>query len=347
MQINQFLPNFDYGDAISNHAIEIKKTLASAGYDSKIYVNHCSEQMKKGCRHFSEYKENKGNIAIFHFSIKSILDDFVFDLKEKLVIIYHNTTPAEYFYNVNDEMARLLENTDEILLKLKKRTSLAIGVSEFNSEHLKKMGFKNVATIPLIINLEKYQGAINNSLYDKYKDGFTNILFVGRLTPNKKHEDLLKTFYIYNKYINQRSRLFIVGSFKGSQIYCQELIRIQKELNLNNVFITGLVPFEELATYYKLADVFLSMSEHEGFLAPLPECMKMEVPILAFNSSAVPHTLEGAGIVFNKKNYGAVAELIDFAVKNKKTIIEEQNKRLTSFDQEKIKKDFLNELKQL
>lgn len=348
MKVNQFLPNLDRGDAISNYAIEVKNLLANAGYDSQIYVNSCSEKMKNSCKHYSEYVGGAQNVAIFHFSIGSMLDDFIFDLKEKLIIVYHNTTPSKYFHGVNEKLVRLLENADGTLLKLKKRTSLAIGVSEFNSEHLKKLGFKNVATIPLIIDLESLKQEIDKNLYEKYRDKCVNILFVGRLAPNKKQEDLIKSFYIYNKHINPRSRLFIVGNYLDTEKYFRELLKITKSLDLNNnVFFTGFVPLKELATYYRLSDVFLSMSEHEGFMVPLLECMKLRVPILAFNSSAIPYTMGDTGIIFNKKNYGAVAELIDYAVRNKNEIVEKQNERLKFFDAEKIKKDFLSQIEKL
>ena len=58
---------------------------------------------------------------------------------------------------------------------------------------------------------------------------------------------------------------------------------------------TGGVPNEDLAAYYRWADAYVSLSEHEGFCVPLVESMAMDVPVLAYAAGAVPETLGGAG----------------------------------------------------
>ena len=58
---------------------------------------------------------------------------------------------------------------------------------------------------------------------------------------------------------------------------------------------------------FVLADIFVSMSEHEGFCGPLIESCYFEIPILAYDAGAISETLKGAGITFKEKKYEWVA----------------------------------------
>jgi len=40
MQIHQFHPSVGFGDAISNHILDIQKILRRAGYQSEIFCEH-------------------------------------------------------------------------------------------------------------------------------------------------------------------------------------------------------------------------------------------------------------------------------------------------------------------
>jgi glycosyltransferase involved in cell wall biosynthesis len=59
------------------------------------------------------------------------------------------------------------------------------------------------------------------------------------------------------------------------------------------------------------------MNKHEGFCVPLLEGMHFGVPILAYNSTAIPEALGGPGVLINKKNYLEIAELINLLVEDK------------------------------
>ena len=146
-----------------------------------------------------------------------------------------------------------------------------------------------------------------------------------------------------------KSRLFLVGSYKGMQVYYQRLKRYVKELGVKNVFFSGQVKFEEILAYYSIADLFLCMSEHEGFCVPLVEAMCFDVPIVAYNSSAVGDTLGGAGILLENKNYLETAGMIEYIVKNeeiKERVIKGQRKRLQYFKHDRIEKLFLEYMNQ-
>jgi glycosyltransferase involved in cell wall biosynthesis len=149
-------------------------------------------------------------------------------------------------------------------------------------------------------------------ILDAYRDKVTNILFVGRVAPNKKQSDLIEAFYYYKKHFNKRSRLFIVGADHGNFVkYSDQLKDYCRHLKLKDVIFTGMVSDSELAAYYELADVYVSMSEHEGFGVPLAEAMCHKVPVIAFDCCAVGETVGDAGVLLKDKDPVFVAAMID------------------------------------
>lgn len=341
LQIHQILPSISYGDAISNHALEIKNILNAWGYKSEIYAQHIHPKLTHVTRAYTEYKKVSSpiNILIFHFSIGSEVSGFVKTLPDKKILIYHNITPYNYFLGINDTLAHLLRNGRKELAGFSNMECLALGDSEYNRKELIELGFKNTGVLPIVVDFEKYDQEPDKRVLNKFTDDFINFIFVGRLSPNKKQEDVIKVFYYYKKCIDPHSRLFLVGSYNGTEKYYMQLCELIKRLNIENVYITGQVDFKELLAYYKLADVFLSMSEHEGFCVPLLESMHFRIPVVAHNSTAIPYTLDGAGLLFNEKQYEDIAELVNILLEDKKLknrLIEKQRVRLNEFEKSKI-----------
>lgn len=341
LRIHQILTSISYGDAISNDVLEIKNILDSWGYESMIFSRHIHPKLVHLTQFYTEYQKYSSpeNILIFHFSIGSEVSEFVKTLPDKKIIIYHNITPHRYFEGINDTLVQFLKDGRKELEEYAGIADLALGDSEFNRKELEELSFKNTGVLPIIIDFEIYKQEPDKKVMKKFKEKNINFLFVGRLSPNKKQEDIIKTFYYYNKFINSRSRLFLVGSYVGTEKYYAQLQNLVKQLNLKNVHIIGQVDFTELLAYYKLADVFLSMSEHEGFCVPLIESMYFGIPIVAYDSTAIPYTLGDSGILFKEKRYEEVAELVNFLLKNKgikERIIDNQRKKLEDFEKSKV-----------
>ncbi len=108
--------------------------------------------------------------------------------------------------------------------------------------------------------------------------------------------------------------------------------------------ITGHVTHRDMITYYRRADVYVSMSEHEGFGKPLIESMYCGLPVLAYASSAVPDTLGGAGVLFHHKDYEALAELVVLLLEDddlRRRVIERQFARVQSFLEPRVRQQFV------
>jgi glycosyltransferase involved in cell wall biosynthesis len=144
----------------------------------------------------------------------------------------------------------------------------------------------------------------------RYGDGGPNLLFVGRLVPNKRQEDLVKLLHACRR-ILPTARLFLVG-VEWVAGYADWLAELARSLGVEDrVVMPGRVSQPDLLAYYRLANLYVSMSEHEGFGKPLVESMYLGVPVLAFAAGAVEETLGGCGVLFRHKHYPALAELVD------------------------------------
>jgi glycosyltransferase involved in cell wall biosynthesis len=149
-----------------------------------------------------------------------------------------------------------------------------------------------------------------------FDDEKTNFLFVGRVIPNKCFHDLIKVFAFYQKYIDRNSRLLLVGEWVGFEKYYQALVRMVDELGLVDVVFTGHVEDNELCSYYRVADLFICLSEHEGYCVPLIEAFHFGVPVMAFDAGAVPETLHDAGILIREKRIDEIAHMAHTIVSN-------------------------------
>jgi len=336
--INQFVPALEKCDAIGNYALALQKYFKKLGYLSDIYTHTYDEDCRNDRIDYEIYKPGPEDLLFYHHSIGSPIADYVSQLDCAKAMIYHNITPARFYAPYCPSIANILKNGREGLKRLKNRFLINIGDSGYNTEELKDLGFKNLYTLPILLSFENLNDrSFDKSVLKKIIKKSKNILFVGRIVPNKKITDLVKAFYFYNKFINNDSHLFIVGDNK-IKIYAAEIKLLIDYLSLGDkVTLTGKVSDRQLYSYYKIADIFLCMSEHEGFGLPPLEAMHMQVPVIAYGSTAITETLGGSGILFTRKDYPRIAELINLVLTDsdlKADIISGQNERLSYFSRE-------------
>ncbi len=334
VSIHQMIVGAMPGDAISDHAFMLRAALRQWGYQSHIYARYIHPDLSKEVRPHTDYQPAEKGLLIFHYSIGSEVSEYVASLPTRLVMIYHNVTPAEYFRKVDHTLFEQMERGRRGLAHFRDKVELALADSEFNRLDLAQAGYTRTGVLPVALDGERYNQAPSQELMARFgHDGYTNLLFVGRIVPNKKQEDVIKVLYYYKR-INPRSRLFLVGPhWEQTEVYLNWLQDLAGYLNLP-VHFCGHVPFDELLAYYRVADVFVCMSEHEGFCKPLVESMYFDVPIVAYDATAVPYTLGGAGVLVREKRYDVVAEMIDLLVTDadlRQRIIARQRERLRYF----------------
>jgi glycosyltransferase involved in cell wall biosynthesis len=259
-----------------------------------------------------EYRQvsSPETVCLFHFSIGSAAGRLVHHAPDRLVCIYHNITPADFFLGFHPHLAGLCYHGRRELQAFAPRAELGLGDSEFNRRELEAAGFRRTEVLPIVLDFEAYRRPPSPVIRRIYDDGRVNILFVGRIIPNKRIDDLIRTFAVYQRYLEPRSRLLLVGDHRGHERYYDRLQEMVRSLRLDEVVFTGHVDDDELLACYSVADVFLCLSEHEGFCVPLLEAMTFGIPVLAYDAGAVAETLRGGGVLLKDKRPEAVAELV-------------------------------------
>lgn len=301
-EIHQLLPNLAYGDAISNHAISIRDYLRSCGYKSDIFVKCVDPKVAHEAIVFKPLCINGQAGLIYHHSIGSEITEYAIAHPGSKCLIYHNITPAEFFLPYRPEFAKLLEIGRIELKQLAQYFPISVGDSAYNAAELLESGFQKSGILPIIIDPKKWDSNADTSLMEQLQDGKTNLLFVGRIAPNKRQEHLIEAFAHYLT-MDQEARLILAGWGDTNDPYYRQVLNTIERLNLTNyVLVSGQVNDAQLLAFYRTAHLFWSMSEHEGFGVPLVEAMWFDVPVLAYSSSAVPETLGEAGLMFNNKH---------------------------------------------
>jgi len=332
-QVHQVLATLGYGDAIGHEVLGIQRALVAAGFDSEIFVETADRRLEHLTCDYRDLVEasHPDNILIHHFSIGSRASRVAYALPDRMVLVYHNITPPEYFVDIHEKLVELCYLGRRELGAYARRVALALGDSEYNRAELEALGFSPTGVLPVVPSFEHLDAVPDDSLSGGFDDGWTNLVFVGRVIPNKKLEDVIRFFAAYKRRFNPRSRLVFVGSYSGFDAYFAMLQQLVARLRLTDVHFFGHVTNEQLSAAYDIADVFLCASEHEGFCVPLVEAFHKRVPVLAYAASAVPATLDGAGVLYDTKDPLHVAALIDAVVSDtrlQETILDGQDRAL-------------------
>jgi len=311
--VHQVLATLGYGDAIGHEVLGIQRVLRGAGYESEIFVETADSRLESLTRDYRELVDasRADNLLLHHFSLGSKASRTAFALPDRMALIYHNITPPEYFVGVNKQLTRQCFRGRRELRAYASRCDLAMGDSEFNRQDLEALGFRRTAVLPVVPGFSQLDSDPDWLLAGPFDDEWTNIVFVGRVIANKKIEDLITCFHAYHTLFNPRSRLLIVGAYAGYERYLASLQHLAATLGASHVHFVGHVSNEQLAAFYDIADLFLCTSEHEGFCVPLVEAFYKGVPVVAYAATAVPATMDGAGVLFDDKTPVHVARLID------------------------------------
>lgn len=312
--IHQFLAGFREGDAISNEAIRIRALFRAWGYASEIYCDRArtAPRLRQEVNDLAAASDDLSpeDVAFLHLSIGCRTNALFRELACRKALLYHNVTPAEYFRLINPALHDDLAAGRRQARELAGCAQVNLADSAFNARELESMGYRDVAVLPLLIDIDRLVAAPDPAVLRRLDDGCTNLLFVGRCVPNKRIEDLLTLFAHVQRHIAPASRFIHVGSAAGTEAYQALLMSRAQELGLRNVLFTGPVSQAGLNAYYDAAQLFVCFSEHEGFCVPLLEAMVHALPIIALDRAAVGETLDGAGVLLQERDYPLAAEAI-------------------------------------
>ncbi len=344
MKVIQLVEGYKKGDGVGNVVASFDNYLSGFGCNTAI-LN----------RRLVPYDIDGGFIAeddilVYHFALE--MDPLIKKIRCKKILVFHNITNPELLEGFDNEMRHLCSTGWYDLRKTAWIFDEAIVFSKYSASCLIETGWRidKIHVLPIKVRFENFGIPPAEDIISKYSDGKKNILFTGRIYPNKKQENIISAFAKYREEYNVDCRLFLVGSY-SNDLYFSSLKKYTRDLGIENaVLFPGHVSFREYLSYFHISDLFLCMSEHEGFCIPLAEAMYFDIPICAYNATAVPDTLGGCGVLLDSNESSYVADIINRILTEcsyKESIIKRQRKRLEELCGEGIEDQYNIEFKKI
>ncbi len=318
-------PSLSSADAMGTDVGGMHRALTARGIETHAFAEHWTPDLPFTARPFAgyaRYAQAADTVTIYHLttSWQRGAQQFL-DSRGPKVLRYHNITPAHFFAPYSAAMARACREgrRETAALVTSGRLALLLADSAFNRDELVCLGapLERCVIVPPLHAVETLcETPATVTLLERFLDGALNVLFVGRVVPNKGHRHLLGVLAAYRRLFSRPLRLIVGGE---QQPYCatyhEELRWLARGLRVADAVVwTGRVSAADLRAYFLLAHAFLIMSEHEGFCVPAVEAMAQSVPVVAHDAGAVAETLGGAGIVLDGLDYDQYAAALELIV---------------------------------
>jgi glycosyltransferase involved in cell wall biosynthesis len=335
-RVHQFHPVLAPGDAMSNHVFALQRRLRDWGHDAHAYA----VEAKPGVdvlpyrRLFRDVGPD--DLVLLHFSMGNEVFTQLAKLRARKVLVYHNITPAEFFRGINAHAATHARLGRRQLIELAPAIDLGIGVSAYNQRELDAAGYARTAHVPILIDWAAYGVAPDDAVMARWDRVRPLLLFVGRVSPHKRQDDLIRMLAYYRACVDPNARLVLVGAHRDQPQYHARLDALVKALHLEPaVTFAGAVSAAELVAYYRSASAFVSLSEHEGFGVPLLEAMHFDVPVVAYDAAAVGETVGDAGVLLKDRDLALAAEAVGLVLERRELrerLVAAGRQRLEAFE---------------
>ncbi len=311
--VHQFAPRITSGDAVGNAVLALRRLFRESGYASEAYAIEAPRAADEVLPYRRLFRVvGPADVLLLHYSVGSEAFASLARLRARRILVYHNVTPPSFFAGTNPHAAAFAERGQRQLRELGASVERAIAVSEFNRRDLVAAGFAKTTCVPLLVDWPAYDVPPDGAALARWRSAAPVLLFVGRIAPNKRQDDLIRLLAYVRRGVDPDARLLLVGGFADQPRYHESLDALAGMLGVADaVTFAGPVQVPGLVAAYRAASCFVSLSEHEGFGVPLLEAMRFGVSVVAYDAAAVGETVDGGGILLRAKDdLAAVAETI-------------------------------------
>lgn len=265
-------------------------------------------------------KKNRIDIIHAHWAIPqgfiAILYKKVFNKKIKIFATIHGTDIFGLNHKIGIWMKKfVLQNIDKLTVVSNAIKDEVLKIGYHKEVYVYSMGVDTIFFHP---SKKEHQ------IKEKYNIKGDLLLFVGRFAANKGAKYLLKSLpAVLNEF--PLIKLILVGS----GILEDELVRLAKELNIeNNVFFVGPIVHTKLPSYFASADLFIGPSivtkdgASEGFGLVFAEAMSCGSVVVATDLPAIADIIKDneTGFIVKQKNAQELSEKIIYLLKNKENL---------------------------
>ena len=348
--IHQFHTGSALGDGITNAMFFIQSILRQSGYQSDIYCVHVEPILDRRILPFSSFEDRPEDLLLVHYSLGSDRDPWITARACPMVLVYHSITPARFFLE-GSRLARLAAAGREQLARWARDRTFAgaIADSAFNRDELVQLGFASVAVIGLLVDLDRMRQHAWTQDMAAELAGARNLLFVGRIAPNKNQLDLVRMIHRLSAISRHKVRLVLAGATNTDE-YEAEIRQAIERLGVGEqVRMLGARSDDDICALFRMADLYVSASLHEGFGMPLVEAMAVDLPVLAYAAGSVETTLGPGGLVLrdgDPDRLAAVAALMLEEPGLRRRVIQGQRSSLARFERPVLVRAFEAYLRQ-
>ena len=348
--VHQVLPSLHVADASGAHTLHARDALRAAGFASELFVGHVDGPLRHEAHDIAELDDfvvPGRTILVYQLAVGSTIVDLLMRRAEPLVVNYHNLTPASFFWQWAPDWLGAVESGRQQLHRLAPRVVHAIAVSAFNERDLRAAGYRSTSVVAPFVDVAAF-GPVAEGERARSQGG-ASWLFVGKLLPHKAAHDLVKALAAYRRSFDPAATLALVGGHPVAA-YARAVSEYALALGLGDaVELVGSVTHEELTARYRAADVFVCLSDHEGFCFPLLEAMHHHVPVVGFAAGAVADTAGPAGLILSDKAPSRVATAVHRVLADaelRTTLVAAGRDRLGRFDLEETKARYADTIAQ-
>ncbi|CAN5639359.1 glycosyltransferase family 4 protein [soil metagenome] len=299
---DQLLVGAAPGDAITGNALQLRRELELLG-PTEVFSQHFEAGVLSEVRPLADLprRPNRTRPLIFHASMGSWPVYEALKAEERIILVYHNFSPPEYYVEFAPEVAGDLVRGRWELEQIRDRVELAIAVSEFNAEELRQLGYQNVVVVPPTPDVDRLNHVVPDpDMLDRITGWGPGplVLCVAQLLPHKRIERVLAAMAVLQQEYLPDARIALVGVDRFPK-YTRALHVLGRTAGLREPQWVGRITDAELSALYLRAQAFLTLTEHEGFCVPAVEAMAIGVPVVASARAAIPDTVAGAGILID------------------------------------------------
>jgi glycosyltransferase involved in cell wall biosynthesis len=317
-RVDQLLPNLSAGDATSDACLAFGRMLAVGGAETRVWAVDIDPARRADATRLDlrELRRRRPDLVLFHYATGSAVADQLRRSGLPYGVFFHNVTPPRYFLGANDLLAGIVWRGLADLTPLLRRAAVVLAPSRFSADQLRAAGAAAVEIVPLPFDRAAHDLPPDPAVVARLGDGRANLLFVGRVAPNKRQDELLRLYRYYVRAIDGEARLLLVGSAAAAPHYRDWLARAAAAWGLEGLELAGQVTDGARTAYYRVARVFVSLSEHEGFGLPIVEAMHHGLPVVARGAAAVGETVGSGGLIVGDAPIPRLAELVAMAAED-------------------------------
>lgn len=300
--LDQLLVGAAPGDAITRSALLLQSELAATG-PANVYSLHIEPGVEDRVLPLAALatRPNATRPLIFHASIGSWPVHQALDAERRLILVYHNISPPEYYVGYSSEVADDLIRGRWELARLRDRVEISVADSDYNADELRDLGYTDVHVVAPTPDVDRLNRVIPDpAMLERIGTWGPGplILCVAQQLPHKRVERVIAAVAVLQQEFLADARLAIVGVDRFPK-YSAALRAMARTTGLREPNFMGRVTDAELSALYLRARAFLTLSEHEGFCVPVVEAMATGVPVVASRRAAIPSTAGDAGILID------------------------------------------------